>query len=162
MPHLLDPLSPAAERTVAPSTDSTMDTRGTPTPRFPLGLVILAVSPLAAADVARAAVIASLAAGNRTIVTFPAGADACVRHTLGALADRVGGRALSLATSAALATDPDVDLGHIYSIGASRRQRSELLHDFTTDFPVDEWNERVGAAQYMVRALAHTGCGSLD
>jgi opacity protein-like surface antigen len=122
--------------------------------------VILAMSPLAAADVAMAAVTASLAAGNRTIVTFPAGADTRVQHAIGSLADRLGGRVLSLATGAVLAADPDVDLGHVVSVGATPRQRRELLRCLTTDFPVDEWNERVGADAQSADALAPADCAA--
>jgi hypothetical protein len=109
-----------------------------------------------------AAIGASLTMGNRTIITFPAGAPAPVRARLAALSGLVGEDRLRVAGARELAADPDADLGHVASVSAmetrlddaqrvahgvgSRRQRRDSLTTLlSTDFSTAEWDERVGA-----------------
>jgi hypothetical protein len=130
--------------------------------RAPLGLVILCISPLATEADVLLTVGASLSAGNRTLVTYPAGATARVRRTVAGFARRMGDEHVSVVTTAGLLREPGAELGHLVSVNSSsvRREGSEFVVDapcttarsrealsrlFTTDFPVAEWNRRIDA-----------------
>lgn len=160
MPHLLDPPFP----TIVSDTTSPSATR------FPRGTVILCVSPLASIRDTTAALVASLAAGNRTVVTFPVGAPGHIVTRLRALS-RLVGRRLRVAGAAGLAALPDPHLAHLVSVTATETsldgsarvphgerdspvRRVALAALLTTDFSVSEWDDRVGVTAPIAPACA--------
>ncbi len=167
MPHLLDPLSPSRPLPVPIGTTPVVDALVADAPvaasgrRFPLGLVVVSVSPFVGRDDALAVVAASVVAGNRTIVVFPAGTAVGVRSSIAGLSRVVGAERVRLSTADALARDADVDLAHLLWVtdaattlegvrsldrqaGAHDDRRVALAKLLTTDFSVVEWNDRVG------------------
>jgi len=131
-----------------------------PERRLSLRVVLLCVSPIAPTRRVVAAAAASVVAGNRTLVSFPAGATRRTRTAVRLLSDRLGRDRLVVVTGADLAADPDAELAHLVSIdGSSIAAAGEasvphaagsavqvaLASLFSDPFPVDEWTARVGA-----------------
>lgn len=128
--------------------------------RSTLRVVLLCVSPIAPTRRVVAAVAASVAAGNRTLVSFPAGATRRTRTAVRLLSDRLGRDRLVVVTGAELATDPDAELAHLVSVDGSSvaaaggtsvphaggsAAQSALASLFSDPFPVDEWTARAGS-----------------
>lgn len=139
------------------SASATMPT----TDRAATRIVLLCVSPLAATRHVMAAVAASVAAGNRTLVSFPAGVSPRTRVAVRGFAGRTGGHAVAVVTGADLAGDPDAELAHLVSVdsaevssghdavrhdhvGAAAR-RDALASLFSDSFPTAEWTARAGS-----------------
>jgi hypothetical protein len=130
-------------------------------PDSALGVVVLCVSPLAPARHVLEAATASLLAGNRTLVSFPAGVTHRTHTTVATLAARVGTDRLAIVTGRDLADDLDAELGHLVSVDASTTARAGITpvrHEsghpaerrralttmFSDTFPLAEWSSRVG------------------
>ncbi|RWZ59202.1 hypothetical protein ELQ92_13110 [Labedella populi] len=177
MPHLLDSPVPAAaaRATSLPSVDASTTPpaaqAAAPAARFARGTVILCVSPLASIGDTMASAVASLGEGNRTIVTFPAGAGRAVLERLMTLSRLAGSHRLRVAGAAELAQDPDADLSHLVSVTAAesrldgggsvphathseRARREALAVLFSTDFSVSEWDDRVGVTPPTISRCA--------
>jgi hypothetical protein len=137
---------------IAPISSPTVSPIGRPA----LGVVVLCVSPLAATRRVVEAVGASVAAGNRTLVSFPAGATRRTRAEVGRFVTLLGRDRVSIVTGAGLAEDPDAELAHLVSVEAtavgmtggpsvphgqqaSAARRAALADLFSDPFPVEEW-----------------------
>ncbi|RUR03265.1 hypothetical protein [Labedella endophytica] len=97
-------------------------------------------------------------------MSFPVGAAPLTRTAVRLLVDRFGTERISIVTGAALAGDPDAELGHLVSVdgvavgipdgdslphgsGDSAFRRLALAALLTDAFPLAEWSRRLAAAR---------------